>query len=120
MIIDDFNRIDEEYFQTILEEDFTFEGTIKIPDSLIIKGYVKGKVESNGLIIVGPKSTIDAELHSKNIQCFGKINGNVIVNEDAYFHSPSSINGDITTGALTVEKGCIINGKITMNQKEIL
>ncbi|HOV15733.1 MAG TPA: polymer-forming cytoskeletal protein [Spirochaetota bacterium] len=117
MPYEDFNKIDEEYFDTILEDDFSFEGTIKQVDSVIIKGYVKGRIESEKILIVGPDSVIDADVKAKNIQCFGKINGNLVVEEEAYFHNPSSLKGDISTPVITIEKGCTINGKVSMPEK---
>jgi len=117
MPLEEFNMIDEEYFKTILEDDFVFEGAIKIPDSLIIKGKIKGKLESNNLVVIGPNSIIDADITSKQLQCYGKINGNITIEDEVYFHSPSVINGDITTNLITVEKGCKINGKVRMLTK---
>jgi cytoskeletal protein CcmA (bactofilin family) len=114
---DDFNKIDEEYFDTVLDEDFKFEGTIKHNDSLIIKGVVNGKIESEKLLIIGPKAVINADIRVKNLQCFGCINGNVIIEEEAYFHFPSSLTGDIVTPLLTFEKGCVLNGNVKMIQK---
>lgn len=114
MPIDEFNKIDEEFFETILEEDFSFEGSIKTKDSLIIKGYIKGKIESEGTIIVGPNSIVDADIFCKNLQCFGKINGNITTQNELILHSPSIINGDITTQIMDFEKGCILNGRVKM------
>jgi cytoskeletal protein CcmA (bactofilin family) len=115
---DDFSKIDEEYFETVLDEDFRFEGTIKHADSLIIKGYIKGKIESEKVLIIGPNAVVDADISVKNLQCFGKINGNVIVQDEAYFHFPSSLNGDLTTPVLTFEKGCVLNGTVRMHPKK--
>jgi cytoskeletal protein CcmA (bactofilin family) len=111
---DDFHKIDEEYFDTILEEDFQFEGTIKNADSLIVKGYVKGKIESCKILIIGPNAVIDADISTQNLQCFGKINGNISVTNEAYFHAPSTLNGDLSTPVLTFEKGCLLNGRVSM------
>ena len=115
MPIDEFNKIDEEFFDTILEEDFSFEGTIKIQDSIIIKGHIKGKIESEGTVIIGPNSIVEADIFSKKLQCFGKINGNIVVQNEVSFHPPSIINGDITTKSLNFEKGSILNGKVKMS-----
>ena len=82
---DDFSKIDEEFFNTILDEDFRFEGTIKFEDSLIIKGYVKGRIESAGDLIVGPNATIDADINAKSLECFGSIN--VFTNRSTFFFS---------------------------------
>jgi len=116
MPIDEFNKIDEEFFETILEEDLSFEGTIKIQNSILIKGYIKGRIESEGNVIIGPNSVVDADIFSKNLQCFGKINGNIVVENEVCFHSPSLINGDITTKSLNFEKGCLLNGRVKMTK----
>ena len=73
MPIDEFNKIDEEYFTTTLEEDFYFEGDLKTEQSLIVKGIVKGTLQTSGLLVVGPNSTITADVRAKKLQCFGKI-----------------------------------------------
>lgn len=116
MPIDEFCKIDEDYFSTILEDDFFFDGNLKIDDSLIVKGNIKGTIETTGLIVVAPGAFVDADIRSKNIQCFGKITGNIFVEEEAYFHSPSIVSGDISTPVITIEKGCVINGKINMKK----
>ena len=45
MPYEDFNKIDEEYFDTILEEDFVFEDyqTCRLDNC---KGNIKGQIES--------------------------------------------------------------------------
>lgn len=118
MPIDEFSRIDEEYFETVLDDDFCFEGTAKFGDSLMVKGQLKGCLESSDLVVVGPNAAINAKIASKQLQCYGKIVGDVTNLEDTTFHAPSTITGDITTKTLSVETGCRINGKITMKDEE--
>ncbi len=117
MIFDDFSKIDEDLFDTILDEDFQFEGVLKNSTSLIIKGRITGKIESENLLILGPNALIQGDIYTKNLQCFGKVDGNIYVEEEAYFYIKSEVNGNITTNLITVEKGSIINGFIKMNKK---
>ena len=114
MPIDDFQKIDDEYFNTILEEDFFFEGDIKTQDALLVKGSIKGTIESDNLIVVGPMSVLNADIKTRVLQCFGKIVGNISASEEVYIHAPSSIMGDLSAPLLTIEKGCSVNGKISM------
>ena len=115
---DNFNKINEEYFNTILDESFGFKGTIKFDTSCIIKGFIEGKIESTDKLVIGPNAVINADIIAKSLECFGKINGNVSVKEEAYFHSPAMLNGSINVPLLTFEKGCILNGYIKMNNTE--
>ena len=114
MAYDIFNKIDEEYFSTILDETFSFKGTIKFDTSCLIKGYIEGRIESKDKLVIGPNSLINANIKAKSLECFGKINGDVTVDEEVYFHSPSILNGSLKTDLLTFEKGCVLNGKVEM------
>jgi len=120
MLHDEFNKIDEEYFDTILDDELKFEGTIKNTDSIIIKGNVKGKIESNKVLVVGPNATIDADIIGNKIHCYGKINGNINASEELVLHSPAFVNGDIITVSMSFEKNCILNGNITMSEKSLI
>ena len=115
---DNFNKINEEYFTTILDESFGFKGTIKFNTSCIIKGLIEGKIESTDKLVIGPNAVINADIIAKSLECFGKINGAVSVKEEAYFHSPAVLNGSIDVPLLTFEKGCILNGHVKMNNED--
>ena len=116
MPADDFYKIDEEFFQTIIENDVTFEGELKLEESLIIKGRVKGLIETKGVLVVGPDAILMANIKAQKIECYGKIQGNVTVEELFHLHNPSSIIGDIITPEIVVEKGCSINGRVIMKK----
>jgi len=120
MFFDDFSKIDEDLFDTVLDEDFHFEGVIKNTTSLIVKGNIIGKIHSDNLLILGPNALIEGDIYTKNLQCFGKVKGNIFVEEDAYFYIKSEINGNITTNLITIEKGSIINGLIKMDNNNSL
>lgn len=113
-----FDKIDEEYFDTILDDDFYFNGSIKFEDSAIIKGRIEGDIESDNNLIIGPKAVINANVKAKGLECFGKINGNVVIENEAYFHAPAVLDGSLKTTLLTFEKGCLLNGKVSMEVSE--
>lgn len=115
-----YNKIDEEYFVTILDETFGFKGSIKFDTSCIIKGYIEGRIESNDKLVIGPNAVINADIKAKSLECFGKINGDIDIDEEAYFHSPAILNGSIKTDQLTFEKGCLLNGRVDMKIPESL
>jgi cytoskeletal protein CcmA (bactofilin family) len=116
---DNFDKIDEEYFQTILDEDFKFNGLMKFEDSCIIKGNIKGRIESKSDLIIGPNAFIEADIVARRLECFGRINGKIVIEEEAYFHTPAVLNGSIDTKLLTFERGCKLNGNVKMDQNYI-
>ena len=68
MAYDFFSKIDEEYFSTILDETFSFKGTIKFDTSCIIKGYIEGRIESKDKLVIGPNSLINASIKAKSLE----------------------------------------------------
>jgi len=118
MLINNFNKIDEDFFSTVLESDFAFSGTLKTDDSLLIKGLIHGDIETDNVIVIGPEAIINANITAKSLQCFGTIKGDVKVMDEVYFHDNSKVTGDVCTPAVSIEKGCVINGKIKMINKE--
>jgi len=117
---DIFDKIDEEYYNTILDEDFEFNGNIKFEFASIIKGHIEGRIESKDKLVIGPKAVVQADITAKSLECFGKIEGNVVIEDDAYFHAPSILTGSLKSAYLTFEKGCSIIGQVNIkNSGEI-
>lgn len=114
---ENFDKIDEEYFNTILDEDFEFKGEIKFDFAAIIKGKIEGKIISKDKIVIGPNAVVKADIIARSLDCFGKINGKIEVEDEAYFHAPASLTGSLKTTYLTFEKGCLLNGSVEMKEK---
>ena len=81
----DFFDMEEEAFDTIIEDDISFTGSIKIKKTFMIRGKVKGNVIGNKLIFITASGSLD---------------------------------GDITTGKVVLEPGCIFTGKCSMVRSE--
>ena len=80
----DFFDMEDEAFDTIVENDISFTGSIKMNKAFLIRGKVNGKID-NKLIFITASGSLD---------------------------------GDITTGKVVLEPGCIFTGKCTMVRNE--
>ena len=100
----DFFDMEDEAFDTIVENDISFTGSIKMKKAFMIRGKVNGKIDSTSDLV--------------RVLIRGKVKGNVIGNKLIFITASGSLDGDITTGKVVLEPGCIFTGKCTMVRNE--
>ena len=104
--------------ETIIGPSIKVKGNFHGQGNIIIEGEVEGSVKTNNYLLVGEKSTISANIKTKNAKINGKVTGNVQVGEYLELGPTAIINGDINTKILSIAKGAIINGKCSMGKQE--
>ena len=65
----------------ILSSDVEIKGSIKFQKELLIDGKVEGEINSEGVLTIGENADIRGEIKTKSIIVFGKVHGNITVNE---------------------------------------
>lgn len=81
---------------------------------MIIEGAVEGSIKTSGELFVGDKAKIKASVEAKEARIGGEINGNIKVKGYLNIASSARISGDIGAGLISVEKGAILNGQISL------
>ena len=108
-----------------------FNGDVSSEGNVILSSAVCGNISCidlklQGCILVGDviaKGSIDVSENSKvrgnvaatELRCAGQINGDLNVAENTALEKTASVNGLITTGTMSMEKGAMIKGGIEMN-----
>ncbi len=91
--------------------DFRFEGTLA------------GNLKTKGKLIVGASGEVKGEIHCKNCDVEGKVEGKITVSELLTLKSTSNILGDISAKRLAIEPGARFTGNCQMtsdaNQPEV-
>lgn len=110
--------LSESKIATVLSEDFHFQGQLKFRDSLKIKGHFEGQIESeSGHLIIGEKSSIQANIQTGKLSNLGEIIGDVLAREYVELYSDSYLNGQLKTPCLEIQKGAILEGTCLMQKK---
>jgi cytoskeletal protein CcmA (bactofilin family) len=112
-IIEDENKID-----TVIAEDIELRGRLSFKNSLKIKGFFEGKIESDGHLILGQESVVSADIKAAVVSVHGNVNGKLKASHRIELYSESRTNGDMTTPELYVEKGSAFNGTCIMDVKK--
>ena len=110
----DFFEMEDEAFDTIVEDDIFFKGTIKLKKPFLIRGKLEGKIFSDSDVVVDSNAVVNADITADRILIKGKVKGNVVAKSLVFVTSSGVLDGDITTKKVVLEPGCKFSGKCTM------
>ncbi|MCF8379262.1 MAG: polymer-forming cytoskeletal protein [Bacteroidales bacterium] len=92
----------------------SIEGSITSNGDIRVDGSLKGTMATKGKVIVGNSGIIKGEVHCKNLEVEGSVDGKVFVEELLSLRSRSKLTGEITTNKLAIEPGAHFTGKCDM------
>lgn len=101
--------------ETIIGPSVKLEGDFEGSGDMVVDGIVIGNLKTKNYLKVGKDAKISANVEAQNAYIAGEISGNLNVKGDLEFTSSAKIGGDINCHSLTIERGALINGKISMN-----
>ena len=103
--------------KNVLANDVEIKGSIKFSHDLIIDGKIDGEVQSDGSLTVGENAHIKGEVKTRTVTIFGKIEGNVTVQERCELKSNAIMVGDIAAGTLAIEEGATFMGQSLVGKR---
>ena len=114
----DFFDLEDDAFDTIVEDDISFTGNIKIKKTFMIRGKVNGNIDSEGDLVIDTDAIVNANITAERVLIRGQVKGNVIGNKLIFVTASGTLDGDITTGKVVLEPGCTFTGTCTMVKNE--
>ncbi len=108
---------DENKISTVVGDDIELRGRLVFKNSLKLKGFFEGKIESKGHLIIGQEATVSAEIKAGVVSVNGRSNGKIKAAQRIELFNKSVTNSDLITPELNIEKGAIFNGTCIMSEK---
>jgi len=99
---------------TRLSNTSQWSGTMRFKTSLRIDGEYEGKIDAQGLLVIGPDAKIKGDLTADEIIIGGEIHGNVHARKRLELFNTAKLYGDIKTPKLKMEDGVVFQGKCEM------
>ncbi|MFC2161490.1 polymer-forming cytoskeletal protein [Acidobacteriota bacterium] len=92
------------------------EGEISGQENLNIEGRFQGKIhiEKNN-VIINQNATVKAEIHAKNVQIKGRVEGNVFAAEKVHIEKDGLMNGDIIASRISIDDGAQFKGSVKID-----
>ncbi|MCL2190829.1 MAG: polymer-forming cytoskeletal protein [Treponema sp.] len=110
--------MDDDDFDTILSRDIDFSGTVSFEEPLLIRGNVSGDIDAKGLLVVDEGAVVNAGIRTSRIVIRGLVKGDVSASEKVELAGTGRLEGDITTPEISMETGCVFNGRCSMVARE--
>lgn len=103
---------DNVIFPTLINSYSRIAGDISLTTDVRIDGTVYGVIETEKNIYIGRDGYAKGVLRAKNLVCFGRIEGSVIISGISIFHPESSFFGTLFTKDISVLYGASISAHI--------
>ena len=97
-----------------VQGDITASGIIKVD------GAVQGTVASQRQVMIGRGAEVTGDIVADEIVLAGTVTGNIQARSRLELQGSAVVHGDITTRAIVVLEGAVINGSLTMEGSGIV
>lgn len=105
--------------QALLGQGTRFEGTLAFEGRVRIDGALRGRVTSEGVLILGPSADVDAQIEVGTlIVRGGTVRGEVVAKRLVEVYAPSKVLASVRTAQLFLDKGASFDGTCTMLDPE--
>ncbi|RKY37286.1 MAG: hypothetical protein DRP73_01935, partial [Candidatus Omnitrophota bacterium] len=106
--------------QKVLEVNAEMQGelTFKDPVNLIINGNFQGKLNVRGMLSIGERATVNADILGEDILIAGRVEGKITAEKRVRLVPPADVKGEIKTHLLVVEEGAVLNGSCVMGERK--
>jgi cytoskeletal protein CcmA (bactofilin family) len=100
----------------ILGENTSFKGELTFHGTVRIDGRFKGRIDSDGTLIVGEKGIVEADINTNCVEISGEVHGNINTTNITEIHPKGKVYGNIVTSSLVIHDGVVFEGNCRMDQ----
>jgi cytoskeletal protein CcmA (bactofilin family) len=100
--------------QTVFSSGTSFNGTLRFSTSIRIEGSFKGKIVSEGYLVVGENAKVRANIKAKAIVIAGEVRGDVEADDRLEMLPTGKLYGNIKTKKLKMADGVDFEGSCEM------
>ena len=93
----------------VLVKGTVLEGALRCESDLRVDGTIKGKLNCQAKVIIGPTGSVDGEIHCQNAVIEGSFKGILTVTELLNVRETAEVDGEINTNKLIVQSGAKFN-----------
>jgi cytoskeletal protein CcmA (bactofilin family) len=101
---------------TIVGKGSSFEGTLKVEQSLRVDGRVKGHISTTDSLVIGKEGEIEGEINTKNAVIGGRVRAKVNASGKVVLESKAIFIGEMKTARLVIDDGAVFEGRCSMQK----
>lgn len=100
--------------QTLIGEGVQISGVIESTGVIRIDGKLKGTIRHGGMLIVGPRGVLEANISAHAMAVAGEVYGDLEIDEKLEILPSGKLYGDLKCGHLVVREGAVFRGHSLM------
>ena len=93
-----------------LEGDFKFSGP------LTVAGSLKGRIKSDGMVIIETQGMIEGIIDAAIVIVHGKLNGSVLATDSMEIWTGSNVRGSVHARSIRVDEGSLLTADLTISE----
>ncbi len=113
-----FRKESQVEIQSLLGEGVEMTGELSFTHGLRVDGVVRGKVRSEGSLVIGASGRVEAEVLIQSISINGEFRGAIHAADRVEIHKDGRVYGEIYTPCLIIEAGALFEGKCNMSDQK--
>ena len=104
--------------KTTLSGTTICDGVMKFKESLRVNGEYIGKVDAQGLLVLGPDAKLKGDISCDEVIIGGEVRGNIFARKRLELLTTAKLYGDIKTAKLKIADGVVFEGKCEMSSPQ--
>lgn len=99
---------------SVIGKKLVIEGKVGGSETLLIEGQVKGEINLDGELTVGPSARVEAKVHGKNVTVDGTVVGDISADVRVELRPSADVDGNIKAPKIVVAEGAVFKGAVDM------
>lgn len=100
---------------SVIGKKLIIDGRISGTEGLTVEGQVKGEIDLESDLRIGPGARIEAKVHARNVTVEGSLVGDVSADARVELTPSANVDGNITAPKIVVSEGAIFKGAVNMS-----
>jgi cytoskeletal protein CcmA (bactofilin family) len=96
--------------ENTLQPDVQIKGSLRVDTDLIFNGTLEGEIIAGGELTLGKSADVHGEIRAGSVNLFGKVQGNVFVDDICKIFSSAMLIGNLRATRLVFEEGASFVG----------
>jgi len=96
---------------SVVSRDICIEGQLEGSENLVIDGRVKGRIQSQGDVVITASGNVEAVIVARNITIQGRVNGNVEALQAVEIQQQGILIGDCRARSIQIREGARFEGR---------
>ena len=110
----DANATPPEEKETTIGKGCELEGTVVVHGTLRVDGKVKGRLQADGELVIGPGAQVTADVVAGVLRVEGEVTGDLKATSLIALQPTARVKGTLEAPSLAIERGAVFDGTCKM------